>query len=102
MDLYVGPMAPTEPSQGLPNPKDLHFQNTPLAPPVPNSNWFDVPASSNTYHHDNNNGVIGLAAAPNPNELFINNLGFAFSANCLPSDYNMFDTLNQMYLEDIW
>ncbi|KAJ5966655.1 hypothetical protein N7501_002903 [Penicillium viridicatum] len=102
VDLHVGHMGPTEPLQGLPNSKDLHVQDTALAPPVPKSNWFDVPASSNIYHHDNNNGVIGLAAAPNPDELFINNLGFAFSANCLPSDYNMFDTLNQMYLEDIW
>ncbi|CAI7640510.1 unnamed protein product [Penicillium crustosum] len=102
VDHYVGPIAQTEPLQGLSNPKDLHGQDTHLAPSVPNSNWLDVPASSNTYHHDNNNGIIGLAAASNPDELFINNLGFAFSANCLPSDYNMFDTLNQMYLEDIW
>jgi len=35
-------------------------------------------------------------------ELFANNLGFAFSPDCLPSDYNMFDTLNQMYLEETW
>ncbi|KAJ6014307.1 hypothetical protein N7540_008898 [Penicillium herquei] len=36
------------------------------------------------------------------NELFANNLGFAFSSDSLPSDYNMFDTLNQMYLEERW
>lgn len=35
-------------------------------------------------------------------ELFAQNLGFAFEPDCLPSDYNMFDTLNQMYLEETW
>ncbi|KAJ6129437.1 hypothetical protein N7512_002217 [Penicillium capsulatum] len=39
---------------------------------------------------------------PPSDELFANNLGFAFSPDCLPSDYNMFDTLNQMYLEERW
>lgn len=39
---------------------------------------------------------------PSTDELFANNLGFAFSPDCLPSDYNMFDTLNQMYLEETW
>lgn len=100
-DLYLGPVAPTEPLQSLPDPKDLHVKNTPLPPPLPNINWFDVPTPSNTHPHDNNS-LIGPGAASDPNELFINNLGFAFSANSLPSDYNMFDTLNQMYLEDIW
>lgn len=35
-------------------------------------------------------------------ELFASGHGFAFSPDCLPSDYNMFDTLNQMYLEETW
>lgn len=39
---------------------------------------------------------------PTSDELFANNLGYAFSPDCLPSDYNMFDTLNQMYLEESW
>lgn len=39
---------------------------------------------------------------PPSSETFANNMGFAFSPDCLPSDYNMFDTLNQMYLEDTW
>lgn len=39
---------------------------------------------------------------PTSDELFANNLGFAFSPDCLPSDYNMFDTLNQMYVEEKW
>ncbi|KAI2739979.1 hypothetical protein DTO013E5_5573 [Penicillium roqueforti] len=99
-DLYPGPMAPTESFQGLPDPKDLHVENTILPTALPDINWFDVPTASDTQH--DNNDVIGLGAASNPDELFINNLGFAFSANSLPSDYNMFDTLNQMYLEDIW
>ncbi|KAK4861857.1 hypothetical protein LT330_003892 [Penicillium expansum] len=104
MDLYVGPMAPTptDPLQCLSNQKDLHVQNTPLTPSLPNTNWLDVPTPSNN-HQQNENSMIGLAPAPsNPHEVFINNLGFAFSANCLPSDYNMFDTLNQMYLDDMW
>ncbi|CAG7945280.1 unnamed protein product [Penicillium nalgiovense] len=100
MDGYLGPVAPTEPLNGPLDPKDLHVQNTLLAP-LPNIDWFDAPASSSTHQHDNNS-LVGHGSAPNPDEVFINNLGFAFSANCLPSDYNMFDTLNQMYLEDIW
>lgn len=43
-----------------------------------------------------------LPGFPTSDELFANNLGFAFSPDCLPSDYNMFDTLNQMYLEERW
>ncbi|KAJ5427461.1 Transcription factor [Penicillium cf. griseofulvum] len=100
-DPCLGPMAPTEPAHGLLNLKDPYVQNTVLAPPLPNINWFDVPTSNSTQQYDNG-GMTGFGAAPNPDEVFINNLGFAFSANCLPSDYNMFDTLNQMYLEDIW
>ncbi|KAJ5765847.1 hypothetical protein N7520_005406 [Penicillium odoratum] len=44
----------------------------------------------------------GVQDCPNSDEIFANNLGFAFSPDCLPSDYNMFDTLNQMYLEESW
>ncbi|KAJ5630281.1 uncharacterized protein N7484_010381 [Penicillium longicatenatum] len=39
---------------------------------------------------------------PNQDEAFVNSHGYAFSLDSLPSDYNMFDTLNQMYLEDSW
>lgn len=39
---------------------------------------------------------------PSSAELFASGHGFAFTPDCLPSDYNMFDTLNQMYLEDTW
>ncbi|KAJ5592012.1 uncharacterized protein N7459_002381 [Penicillium hispanicum] len=39
---------------------------------------------------------------PNYDELFVNNLGLAFSPDSLPSDYNMFDPLNHMYLEEQW
>jgi hypothetical protein len=39
---------------------------------------------------------------PNQGDAFVNNHGYAFSLDSLPSDYNMFDTLNQMYLEDSW
>ncbi|KAJ5085126.1 hypothetical protein N7532_009897 [Penicillium argentinense] len=54
-----------------------------------------APAFDNAY-------PVSLANFPNSDELFANNLGFAFSPDCLPSDYNMFDTLNQMYLEEMW
>ncbi|CAI7637055.1 unnamed protein product [Penicillium glandicola] len=101
VDVSLGPMAPNEPLQGLLDPKDLHVPTTLLVSPLPNINWFDVPTSSINHQYDNN-GVNGVGTAHNSNELFTNNLGFAFSADCLPSDYNMFDTLNQMYLEDIW
>lgn len=55
-------------------------------------------------------GIPNLATNPlesvqdfsNSDELFANNLGFAFTPDCLPSDYNMFDTLNHMYLEERW
>jgi hypothetical protein len=43
-----------------------------------------------------------LQNLPNSAELFASGHGFAFSPDCLPSDYNMFDTLNQMYLEETW
>jgi len=91
----------SEPNHCLLDPKDLHLQNALLTPPLANLNWFDVPTSRNI-HEDNMNSTYGVGAAPNPDELFVNNLGFAFSADSLPSDYNMFDTLNQMYLEDMW
>ncbi|CEJ57830.1 hypothetical protein PMG11_06509 [Penicillium brasilianum] len=39
---------------------------------------------------------------PSSVELFASGHGVAFSPNCLPSDYNMFETLNQMYLEETW
>ncbi|KAJ5732358.1 hypothetical protein N7493_003839 [Penicillium malachiteum] len=45
---------------------------------------------------------VDTQEVPDSNELFANNLGFAFSSDSLPSDYNMFDTLNQMYLEERW
>ncbi|KAJ5354977.1 uncharacterized protein N7496_012189 [Penicillium cataractarum] len=43
-----------------------------------------------------------LQNLPNSAELFASGHGFAFSPDCLPSDYNMFETLNQMYLEETW
>lgn len=43
-----------------------------------------------------------LQKLPNSAELFASGHGFAFSPDCLPSDYNMFETLNQMYLEETW
>jgi hypothetical protein len=89
------------PVNGLLDPNDLLVQNDISTPPFANINWFDVPSSRNM-HDDHTHDTIGYESAHNPDELFLNNLGFAFSADCLPSDYNMFDTLNQMYLEEIW
>lgn len=43
-----------------------------------------------------------LQNLPHSSELFASGHGFAFSSDTLPSDYNMFDTLNQMYLEETW
>ncbi|OKO90612.1 Nitrogen assimilation transcription factor nit-4 [Penicillium subrubescens] len=43
-----------------------------------------------------------LQNLPSAAELFASGHGFAFTPDCLPSDYNMFDTLNQMYLEETW
>ncbi|KAJ5273651.1 hypothetical protein N7478_008776 [Penicillium angulare] len=72
----------------------------------------DSPLSFSLHQNPNFNrpGIPGLGFNPlgdiqnfpNSDELFANNLGFAFSPDCLPSDYNMFDTLNQMYLEEKW
>jgi hypothetical protein len=95
---YTAPQA--EPNDSL-DPSERHVQNTLLIPPLANLNWFDVSASRNIHEH-HSNSTTGFGIVPNPDELFVNNLGFAFSADSLPSDYNMFDTLNQMYLEDIW
>ncbi|KAJ5781353.1 hypothetical protein N7457_006513 [Penicillium paradoxum] len=85
---------------GLLDPNDPHVDNAPSVPPLANLGWFDVPPSR-SIHADITNDAVELGVAFNPEELFVNNLGFAFSADCLPSDYNMFDTLNQMYLQDI-
>jgi hypothetical protein len=71
-----------------------------LTPPLATLNWFD--ASARDVQGGNRHNANEFGIAPSPDEHFANNLGFAFSADSLPSDYNMFDTLNQMYLEDMW
>jgi hypothetical protein len=91
----------SEPNHCLLDTERLHLQRTLLTPPLANLNWFDVSASRNI-HEGHLDSTAGFGATTNPDEMFVNNLGFAFSADSLPSDYNMFDTLNQMYLEDIW
>lgn len=77
--------------------QNLVAHDTFLTPSLPN---IDADASENTSEDQMNNGD-GIRCVPNPNELFVNNLGFAFAADSLPSDYTMFDTLNQMYSEDM-
>ncbi|KAJ5625387.1 hypothetical protein N7510_001696 [Penicillium lagena] len=64
----------------------------------PYINSFTIPAYDGlvTGNNDYNTDL------PNSGDRFANNLGFAFSPDCLPSDYNIFDTLNQMYLEEMW
>lgn len=76
-------------------PLSLHLENsfTPLH--NPNLNQFHEPSSDVTDPNPLQNFLTS-------DELFANNLGFAFSPDCLPSDYNMFDTLNQTYLEETW
>ncbi|CAG8191339.1 unnamed protein product [Penicillium olsonii] len=70
-------------------------------PPTANFDWLDASTPRNFYEAPVSN-IDGSAAIPNHSELFVNNLGFAFSADSLPSDYTMYDTLNQMYSEILW
>lgn len=92
-----------DPTPPLFDPNDTHTQNTLLTPPTTtNSNWFDASTPRESTHEDQTNNMGEFGAIPNHNELFVNNLGFAFSADSLPSDYTMFDTLNQMYSENMW
>lgn len=66
--------------------------------PIQNHGMYHRPITTDI--HADPDGL--MQPLPNSEELFANNLGFAFSPDCLPSDYNMFDTLNQMYLEETW
>jgi hypothetical protein len=91
---------PLEPGQGILGLNDLPAQSSMLTPPLATLNWFD--ASARDVQGGNRHNANEFGIAPSPDEHFANNLGFAFSADSLPSDYNMFDTLNQMYLEDMW
>ncbi|OQD89012.1 hypothetical protein PENANT_c003G03705 [Penicillium antarcticum] len=91
---------PFESEQGLLGANDQSAQHSLLTPPLATINWFDT--SARDIHEGNRNDASDFGNANNPDEHFVNNLGFAFSADSLPSDYNMFDTLNQMYLEDMW
>ncbi|KAJ5900091.1 hypothetical protein N7495_004835 [Penicillium taxi] len=59
----------------------------------PNENFF----TAETFPLGGHSNMIDPQTS---DELFANNLGCAFTPECLPSDYNMFDTLNQMYLEE--
>lgn len=94
---YTTPQPDAHHQFGLQNPI---AHNTFLTPQLANINWLDAEASENI-SEDQMNNVDGIGCVPNPNELFVNNLGFAFAADSLPSDYTMFDTLNQMYSEDM-
>jgi hypothetical protein len=77
------------------DPLSLHLENPFVHLQNPNTNQvyqqpFDG-AEQNTQQD-----------SPISDEIFAHNLGFAFSPDCLPSDYNMFDTLNQIYLDETW
>jgi hypothetical protein len=91
---------PFEFGQSISGPNDVPAQDSLLTPPLATINGFD--SSARDIYGGNRDGANDFGIAPNPDEHFVNNLGFAFSADSLPSDYNMFDTLNQMYLEDMW
>jgi hypothetical protein len=81
MDLGINP---TQPTSFRLSDSDINSFNFPA--------YEGVPDGSNDYNTE-------LLTS---GDLFANNLGFAFSPDCLPSDYNIFDTLNQMYLEEMW
>ncbi|KAJ5310874.1 uncharacterized protein N7443_003335 [Penicillium atrosanguineum] len=102
----VGPDGPWEP--GIPplhafegvfdvqngkfeDPLSLHLENPFAHPHNPNMNQLHDQPFDGTQQ-----------SLPTLDELFAHNLGVAFTPDCLPSDYNMFDTLNQMYLEETW
>ncbi|KAJ6039389.1 hypothetical protein N7499_004352 [Penicillium canescens] len=101
MNAGNGFMAPPfEFGQGISGPNDLPIQDSLLTPPLATIHGFD--SSERDIYGGNRHGANDFGIGSNPDEHFVNNLGFAFSADSLPSDYNMFDTLNQMYLEDMW
>lgn len=67
---------------------------------------LEIPVTFNPSPNFSRPGIPAMALhssensqdSPNQDEEF----GYPFSLDSLPSDYNMFDTLNQMYLEESW
>lgn len=92
----------------LQNPLSFHLQHQPL-PSDANSLYLNQ--NENRPPATGFDAGVGIGVGVNgpdfsnlvsSDELFAQNLGFAFEPDCLPSDYNMFDTLNQIYLEETW
>jgi hypothetical protein len=105
----------------LQNPVAVHLENLPLHSATDVNSAY---SHQHQYEHEHQNqnvrppvtgfdGSVGVGVDVGVNgpdfsnlvssdELFAQNLGFAFEPDCLPSDYNMFDTLNQIYLEERW
>lgn len=79
----------------------VHLENNPLLFHHDGSHHNTSRDRTESTAFDTGN-TAGFPNFPTSDEVFANNLGFAFSPDCLPSDYNMFDTLNQMYLEETW
>ncbi|KAJ5675254.1 uncharacterized protein N7477_005188 [Penicillium maclennaniae] len=77
------------------NPLSLHIENLFAHLHTPNMDHFHHQPFDGTQQDPQQDDLTS-------NELFAHNLGFAFLPDCLPSDYTMFDTLNQMYLEETW
>ncbi|KAJ5157855.1 Transcription factor [Penicillium canariense] len=77
------------------DPLAFHLQNPVPANPGGDLNQPFVPTFDGV-------SLNALQNLPNSAELFASGHGFAFSPDCLPSDYNIFDTLSQVYLEDMW
>ncbi|KAJ5233113.1 hypothetical protein N7468_006069 [Penicillium chermesinum] len=107
-DISAMPKLPSPPGEVFDrflDPKDTALEWPPMLNVpyiIPRQyNGLSYPPISNAIHDDPNAPAAAQIFA-NSEELFANNLGFAFSPDCLPSDYNMFSTLNQMYLEETW
>ncbi|KAJ5765969.1 uncharacterized protein N7511_003585 [Penicillium nucicola] len=91
---------PSYPGQGILGLNDPLTQHSLLTPPLATINWAGT--STRDIQGGNRQDESSFENALGPNEQIINNLGFAFPDDSLPSDYNMFDTLGQIYLEDMW
>ena len=93
---------------GIPNLEmfDDILNARPFITEDPIQNGLDMPVTFNQPPNFSRPGIPAMAlhspgdiqSFPNQDEAF----GYAFSLDSLPSDYNMFDTLNQMYLEESW
>ncbi|KAJ5698801.1 hypothetical protein N7462_000806 [Penicillium macrosclerotiorum] len=92
---------PLEPFNEFFDPKNMVFEAQ-LSRNLENSIVGHAGANINLPDIQTFDGVDpnALHNFPYAGDLFGNNHGYAFSPDCLPSDYNIFDTLNQINLEE--